>query len=117
MGGASTLTDLRSSRPGAGDIRAIDELAGRDASIAEFPTTLEAARHASARGIATVSGAPNVLLGGSHSGNVYALELAREGVLNILASDYLPSSMLAAAFEIAPPGACLPHWSHRDGHR
>lgn len=84
--------------------REIDELIERNAAIAEFPTTLQAARHAAARGIFTVAGAPNVLLGGSHSGNVSALELARAGVLDILASDYLPSSMLPAAFELARRG-------------
>lgn len=82
----------------------IDDLAARHASIAEFPTTLDAARHAAARSIYTVAGAPNVLLGGSHSGNVSALDLAGEGVLDILASDYLPSSLLPAAFEIARLG-------------
>ncbi|MFL4473798.1 alpha-D-ribose 1-methylphosphonate 5-triphosphate diphosphatase [Paeniglutamicibacter sp. MACA_103] len=87
----------------------VDELIERNASIAEFPTTLEAARHASMRGISTVAGAPNVLLGRSHSGNVSALELARAGVLDILASDYLPSSLLSAAFELARLGhATLP---------
>lgn len=89
--------------------REIDELIDRNAAIAEFPTPLEAARHANRRGIATVAGAPNVLLGGSHSGNVSALELAQAGVLDILASDYLPSSLLSAAFELARLGhATLP---------
>ena len=87
----------------------IDELVQRHAGIAEFPTTLEAARHASIKGVFTVAGAPNVLLGGSHSGNVSALELAKAGVLDILASDYLPSSLLTAAFELAWLGhATLP---------
>nr|WP_254456306.1 amidohydrolase family protein [Paeniglutamicibacter quisquiliarum] len=87
----------------------IDELVQRRAGIAEFPTTLEAARHAVRRGVATVAGAPNVLLGGSHSGNVSALDLAKAGVLDILASDYLPSSLLPAAFELARLGhATLP---------
>ena len=52
----------------------IDELAARNASIAEFPTTIEAAGHATQLGIAAVGGAPNILLGGSHSGNVAAEE-------------------------------------------
>lgn len=82
----------------------IDELIARNAGIAEFPTTLAAARHARARGVATVAGAPNVLLGGSHSGNVPARELAGAGVLDILASDYLPSSLLPAAFELVRLG-------------
>lgn len=82
----------------------IDQLVQRHATIAEFPTTLEAARHARLHGIDTVAGAPNVLLGKSHSGNVAAIDLARAGVLSILASDYLPSSMLVAAFELADVG-------------
>ncbi|ASN37877.1 alpha-D-ribose 1-methylphosphonate 5-triphosphate diphosphatase [Arthrobacter sp. 7749] len=82
----------------------IDELIARHAVIAEFPTTLEAAQRAHLKGVSTVAGAPNVLLGGSHSGNVSALELAQAKVLNILASDYLPSSLLSAAFELARLG-------------
>ncbi|PRB43417.1 alpha-D-ribose 1-methylphosphonate 5-triphosphate diphosphatase [Arthrobacter sp. MYb23] len=82
----------------------IDDLIARHATIAEFPTTVLAARHAAARGVANVAGAPNILLGGSHSGNVSAAELAQHGVLHILASDYLPSSLLPAAFELARLG-------------
>ena len=87
----------------------IDDLMARHATIAEFPTTLKAAVHATGRGIATVAGAPNVLLGGSHSGNVSAVELAEHRALTVLASDYLPSSLLSAAFELARLGhATLP---------
>jgi alpha-D-ribose 1-methylphosphonate 5-triphosphate diphosphatase len=43
-------------------------------------------------------GAPNVVRGGSHSGNISALELARADVLDCLSSDYVPSSMLHASF-------------------
>jgi alpha-D-ribose 1-methylphosphonate 5-triphosphate diphosphatase len=66
--------------------------------ISEFPTTLEAAREARRLGLAVVMGAPNIVRGGSHSGNVSALELAREGLLDILSSDYMPASLLHAAF-------------------
>ena len=45
-------------------------------------------------------GGPNVVRGGSHSGNVAAEELAREGLLDILSSDYVPASLLLAAFEL-----------------
>ncbi len=69
-------------------------------TISEFPTTLEAARLANDKGMKTVMGAPNVVMGGSHSGNVPALDLAREGVLNGLASDYVPNSMIQAAFTL-----------------
>lgn len=67
-------------------------------TISEFPTTLEAARAARAQGQTIVMGAPNVVLGGSHSGNVGAMDLARDGLLDALTSDYVPSSLLHAAF-------------------
>ena len=68
--------------------------------IGEFPTTIEAARASHAAGIAVVMGAPNYLRGGSHSGNVSAIELAEEGVLDILSSDYAPSSLLMGAVKL-----------------
>lgn len=69
-------------------------------SIAEFPTTVEAARASHEAGIAVLMGAPNLVRGGSHSGNVAAETLAREGMLDIFSSDYVPSSLLQAAFEL-----------------
>ncbi|MBW8780212.1 MAG: amidohydrolase family protein, partial [Burkholderiales bacterium] len=60
--------------------------------------SLAAARHARACGLATIAGAPNVVRGGSHSGNVAAMDLAREGVLDVLSSDYVPASLLLAAW-------------------
>lgn len=70
------------------------------ASMSEFPTTVGAAREAHARGLCTVMGGPNVVRGGSHSGNVAAHELARLGLLDILSSDYVPGSMLSAAVRL-----------------
>lgn len=67
-------------------------------SIAEFPTTVEAARASHAAGISVLMGAPNVVRGGSHSGNVSAVELAEAGVLDILSSDYVPISLIHGAF-------------------
>jgi alpha-D-ribose 1-methylphosphonate 5-triphosphate diphosphatase len=66
-------------------------------SIAEFPTTIEAAAALHAAGIHVMMGAPNLVRGGSHSGNIATADLAREGLLDILSSDYVPSSLLAAA--------------------
>jgi len=66
--------------------------------LSEFPTTLAAARGARAQGLGILMGAPNVVRGGSHSGNISALELAREGLLDVLSSDYVPASLLHAAF-------------------
>lgn len=76
----------------------VRENAEQGMRIAEFPTTLEAAREARALGLAIVMGAPNVVREGSHSGNVAAVELACEGLLDILSSDYMPASLLHAAF-------------------
>jgi alpha-D-ribose 1-methylphosphonate 5-triphosphate diphosphatase len=76
----------------------VDEAHALGAAMSEFPTTLAAARHARALGLATIAGAPNVVRGGSHSGNVSALELARAGVLDALSSDYVPASLLLAAW-------------------
>lgn len=74
------------------------------ASMSEFPTTVIAARAAHARGLLTVMGGPNVVRGGSHSGNVAAAELARLGLLDILSSDYVPGSLLGAAVRLADEG-------------
>jgi alpha-D-ribose 1-methylphosphonate 5-triphosphate diphosphatase len=78
----------------------VDEAQAMGASMSEFPTTLAAARHAHQRGLKTIAGAPNVVRGGSHSGNVAAVELARQGVLDGLSSDYVPSSLLQAAWRL-----------------
>lgn len=77
------------------------ESAGFGMCIAEFPTTLEAARASHAHGLRVLMGAPNIVRGGSHSGNIAAAELAAAGVLDILSSDYYPASMLDAAFRLA----------------
>lgn len=81
--------------------------------IAEFPVSMEAAREAHAKGMLTVLGAPNLLRGGSQSGNVAVADLLAEGLVDILASDYVPRSMLDCAlmlgreaeFDIDLPGA------------
>jgi alpha-D-ribose 1-methylphosphonate 5-triphosphate diphosphatase len=70
-------------------------------TIAEFPTTQVAATIAHQRGMKVLMGAPNVIRGGSHSGNIAAHQLATENVLDILSSDYYPHSLLDAAFLIA----------------
>jgi alpha-D-ribose 1-methylphosphonate 5-triphosphate diphosphatase len=69
-------------------------------AVAEFPTTMEAARGLHEAGIDILMGAPNVVRGGSHSGNIAAIDLAREGLLDILSSDYIPSSLLMAALQL-----------------
>ncbi len=69
--------------------------------IAEFPTTFEAAEASRKHGMNVLMGAPNIVRGGSHSGNVAASKLASLGLLDILSSDYYPASLLDAAFRVA----------------
>ncbi|UYN99069.1 MAG: alpha-D-ribose 1-methylphosphonate 5-triphosphate diphosphatase [Devosia sp.] len=76
----------------------VEEAAEDGVAISEFPTTLEAASAAKDAGIAILMGAPNVVRGGSHSGNVSAVDLYRAGLLDILSSDYVPYALLQAAF-------------------
>jgi alpha-D-ribose 1-methylphosphonate 5-triphosphate diphosphatase len=79
-------------------------------AIAEFPTTREAAQALHAAGIAVLMGAPNLVRGSSHSGNVGTAELARAGLLDVMSSDYMPASLLMAAFHLpkAVPAIALP---------
>lgn len=77
------------------------ESAAYGMSIAEFPTTLEAARASHELGMKVLMGAPNIVRGGSHSGNIAAAELAVANVLDILSSDYYPASLLQAALMLA----------------
>jgi alpha-D-ribose 1-methylphosphonate 5-triphosphate diphosphatase len=79
----------------------VEESIADGAAIAEFPTTVEAASACHRAGVAVLMGAPNVVRGGSHSGNVAAEVLAQRGVLDILSSDYVPASLLMAAFDLA----------------
>jgi len=78
----------------------VDEAVNDGVVIAEFPTTMEAARAAHAAGLAVLMGGPNVVRGKSHNGNISASELAREGVLDVLSSDYVPFSLLFSAFAL-----------------
>ena len=78
----------------------VEESIADGVSIAEFPTTIAAARASHDAGIGVLMGAPNLVRGGSHSGNVAAESLAREGTLDIFSSDYVPASLLQAAFDL-----------------
>lgn len=71
-----------------------------EASISEFPITLEVAKEARARGMHTIAGAPNVLLGRSHSGNLSAREAVLSDAIDVLCSDYYPAGMLDAVFTL-----------------
>ncbi len=79
----------------------VAESVAAGASIAEFPTTPEAARTSRRAGLAVMMGAPNLLRGFSHSGNVSATALAEEGLVDILSSDYAPASLMLATFKLA----------------
>lgn len=76
----------------------VDEALSFEVNIAEFPTTYEAASLSHEQDLKVLMGAPNLIRGYSHSGNVAARELAENGVLDILSSDYYPSSLLHSAF-------------------
>lgn len=69
--------------------------------LAEFPTSLDAARASHEAGMSVLMGAPNIVRGGSHSGNIAARDLAEAGLLDVLSSDYVPSSLLHGAFKLA----------------
>jgi len=79
-------------------------------AIAEFPTTVEAADALHDAGVKVLMGAPNLVRGGSHAGNVATADLAQAGVLDILSSDYVPASLLMAALRLptAVPAIDLP---------
>ena len=82
----------------------------RSATGAEFPTSVEAARASREAGLKVLMVAPNVVRGGSHSGNIAARDLADEGLLDVLSSDYVPFSLIHAVFALSDghPGMRLP---------
>ena len=79
----------------------IEEARNLGVTVTEFPTTLEAAEAAHAAGIKVLMGAPNLIRGRSHSGNIAATVLAERNYLDILSSDYIPASLLPGAFRLA----------------
>lgn len=76
----------------------------RGVGVSEFPETLEAARAARAAGEAVILGAPNVVRGASHAGNVSAQEVVAEGLCDALASDYHYPAPARAAFRCVELG-------------
>lgn len=76
----------------------VEEAVTQGIRVAEFPTTVEAAKASKEAGMGVLMGAPNVVRGGSHSGNVSARTLAEGGMLDILSSDYIPFSLIQSAF-------------------
>ncbi|MEY4780789.1 MAG: hypothetical protein RLZZ607_2102 [Pseudomonadota bacterium] len=78
----------------------VDQAHAEGISVSEFPTTMQAAMRARALGVATIMGAPNLLRGGSQSGNVALREVLQADLCDALCSDYVPRSLLDAAFTI-----------------
>ena len=78
----------------------VEEAFAEGATVCEFPTTIAAAQAAKARNMLTIMGGPNVVRGGSHSGNVSAIELAKLGLVDILSSDYVPGSLMSATVRL-----------------
>ncbi|MEB3217908.1 MAG: phosphonate metabolism protein PhnM [Nostocales cyanobacterium 94392] len=82
-------------------IEHVQEAIDNKAVIAEFPTTLEAAKASHDAGLQVLMGAPNLVLGGSHSGNVSAMELILQDLVDVISSDYVPQSLLQSIFILA----------------
>lgn len=80
------------------EVEHVEQASKEQIAISEFPTTVAAAKAARGAGIAIVMGGPNLVKGGSHSGNVAAAELAQLDLLDIFSSDYVPASLLQSAF-------------------
>ncbi len=81
-------------------VEKIDFVKELGASISEFPITVDVARAAQKKGMLTIAGAPNVLLGKSHAGNLSAAEAIQEKCIDILCSDYYPAAMLHSIFKL-----------------
>ncbi|KQY02053.1 phosphonate metabolism protein PhnM [Rhizobium sp. Root73] len=79
----------------------VEESVGFGIRLAEFPTSFEAAEASHAAGLSVLMGAPNIVRGKSHSGNIAAKDLAARGVLDVLSSDYVPFSLIHAPFVLA----------------
>jgi alpha-D-ribose 1-methylphosphonate 5-triphosphate diphosphatase len=79
---------------------------GIGAGIAEFPTTVEAARAAHAEGEPVLMGAPNVVRGGSQTGNIAAAGLIEAGLVDALMSDYYYPALPQSAWALVDAGVC-----------
>ena len=90
----------------------IAENAADGIRISEFPVTMAAARAAKRAGMQVIAGAPNIVRGGSHSGNVRAADLVSAEAVDAFASDYVPASLVEAAF-LAASDAHRPRWRKR----
>ena len=82
----------------------IAENAADGVLISEFPVSMLAAEAARKHGMQIIAGAPNIVRGGSHSGNVAAMDLVRAGLVDVFASDYVPPAMIEAVWRAAEEG-------------
>ena len=85
----------------------VSEAINQGIDVAEFPTTQEAAKASHDAGLSVLMGAPNIVRGASHSGNVSARSLADAGILDILSSDYIPFSLMQAVFKLSTGDAAI----------
>lgn len=85
-------------------VEKVDEQLVLGATVAEFPITIEAAAHARRHGMAIIVGAPNIVRGGSQSGNLAATDLVRQGLADIICADYHAPSLIPAAFRLVDDG-------------
>jgi alpha-D-ribose 1-methylphosphonate 5-triphosphate diphosphatase len=85
----------------------VEEAISYGVRLAEFPTSHEAARASHQAGMSVLMGAPNIVRGKSHSGNISAKDLADHGILDVLSSDYVPLSLICAPFVLADAGMPL----------
>ena len=83
------------------DIAKLELVHSYGTTISEFPITLDVAKAAKKMGLQTIAGAPNILIGGSHSGNLSASEAIQARVIDIICSDYYPPAMLHGIFKLA----------------
>jgi alpha-D-ribose 1-methylphosphonate 5-triphosphate diphosphatase len=79
---------------------------GMGATICEFPVTQDAARSAHAAGEPVLMGAPNVVRGGSQTGNIAAAGLVADGLVDALMSDYYYPALHQAAWALVDAGTC-----------
>ncbi|SEP94561.1 alpha-D-ribose 1-methylphosphonate 5-triphosphate diphosphatase [Thalassovita taeanensis] len=70
------------------------------ARICEFPTARGPAAAAFAMGDPVLMGAPNIVRGGSQSGNIPAVQLVRDRLCDALVSDYFYPALAQAAFRL-----------------
>jgi len=80
---------------------------GFSATVSEFPLNADTAAFARDSGMGVCVGAPNIVRGGSHDGNLNAADAVRSGAANLICSDYHPASLLHSLFALETQGVPL----------